>query len=141
MDPVGATASVITLIDLAIKTVTVVNNLARSYHQAPAELLDLKYQLMGLNSQLALLQHVQRAVVSGDLMLDSADLKNLELFFEDTLRLLSSIRDYFEQQLLKSGKGRRLKWALHESSRVKRWESDLRHHTSALVTILLLLNM
>lgn len=109
MDPVGATASVITLVDLAIKAVTVVNNLARSYHQAPAELLDLKYQLMGLNSQLALLHDAQRAVVSGDLVLGGADLKNLELFLRHTLPLLSSIRDYFEQQLLESGKGRRLK--------------------------------
>jgi hypothetical protein len=141
MDPVGATASVITLTDLVIKTVKVVKSLTRRYYHASAEFLDLKHQLDGLNSQLVLLRHVQNAVGVDALMLGDADLKNLQLFLQDTLPLLSSIRDYFEQQTLKTGRGSRLKWALHDSSKVKGWESALRHRASGLVNILLLLNV
>jgi hypothetical protein len=140
MDPIGATASVITLIDLAIKTVKVVNGLTRSYRNAAAELIDLNHQLEGLNSQLILLRHVQKAVGVDALMLGEADLEKLELFLQDTLSLLSPIRDYFEQQMLKTGKVRRFKWALHDSPKVKGWESALKHHASGLVNILLLLN-
>jgi hypothetical protein len=135
MDPVGATASVITLVNLAIKTVKVINRLSRLYHDAPAEILDLKHQLDGLNGQLVLLRHVQEAVGVNALMLANTDLKNLDLFLQNTLPLLSSIRDYFEQQTLKTGKGSRLKWVLHDSSKVKGWESALRRHASGLVNI------
>jgi hypothetical protein len=141
MDPVGATASVITLVDLALKTLKAVNSLTQSYCNAPVELAELKHQLNGLNSQLVLLRLVQKAVGVDALMLGDIDLDSLECYLRDSVLLLSSIRDRFLQQPLKTSTGRRIKWALHESSKVKRWEVALRQHANGLTNILLLLNV
>lgn len=141
MDPVGATASVITLVDLALKTLKTVNSLAQSYYNAAVELAELKHQLNGLNSQLVLLRLVQEAVGDDALELGHVELNNLEQYLQDTVHLLSSIRDCFLQQPLNAGTGRRIRWALHDSGKVKKWESAVRRHANGLTNILLLLNV
>ena len=58
MDPIGAAASLITLIDATAKTFKVIHSLIQSYRNVPPKLLDLKYQLDGLHAQLSLLRHI-----------------------------------------------------------------------------------
>ena len=141
MDPIGTTASLITLIDLAVKTFKVVNRIVQSYRNALAELIDLKHQVDGLNSQLLLLRQVQQAVSTDPLLLNNTKVNQLEHFFLTTISLFSEIHDFFEKQSLRTSKGGRIKWALHYASKVKAWKLNLRHHSSGLGTILLLLNV
>ena len=58
MDLIGTTASLVTLIDIVVRSVKLINNLVRNYYSALAELIRLQHQVDGLKSQLALLRSV-----------------------------------------------------------------------------------
>ena len=141
MEPIGATASIITLIDVAVKTFKAINKITRSYQNAPAELIRLTHQLDCLKIQLVLLQDLQRRVGIDVLLLGNAELNDLERFLHETIVLFSSIRDTLEQQSLKTGKVSRVKWALYDSSKVRRWEQEIHRHSGALSNVILLLNV
>lgn len=141
MDPLGATASVITLFDVAIKTYNVVHRITRRYKIVPAELSDLAYQLQTVKSQIGLLQHLQKAIKDNGLRLDEVELATLSNFIKATISIFSSIHDHFEHQAIPTGPTATLKWVLRDSSKIKAWESDLRRHSTGIANVLLLMNM
>jgi len=145
MDPVSASASLITLIDLAFKTFKLIKRLAHNYHDAPAEMKDLLYRLDGLNISMILLRHVQVAVSNNQsaLNLDSDDFETLRQSLTATSVIFSEIQSFLETNeinALKEGRGARLKWVLRDGSKVRAWEIRLRRHANDLQNTLLLLN-
>lgn len=144
MEPLGATASVVSLLEISLKTVKLVNGFIRRYREAPAEILHLKHQVEGLKAQLVLLHHVQDAVTDEDAGLVGAEAKqSLERFIEDTFPLLQSISIHFEHHSSKNGNKKRvrLKWSFQDSSRIKTWDLTLQRHSARMSDILLLLNL
>ena len=113
----------------------------RRYRNASAELLDLKHKLDGPYSQILLLRQVQLGVADDNLFLNELEAQYLKQFLQDTILLFSEIRDLYEQQSTRPGKVARVKWALHDASKVKKWEAVLRRQSSALANIMLLLNV
>jgi len=94
MDSIGTTASLVTLIDVAMRSVKLINNLVRNYHSAPAELIRLQHQVDGLKSQLALLRCVQQAVGGDNFRFDDVECtKTFERFIQDIIPLFQSMCD------------------------------------------------
>jgi hypothetical protein len=141
MDPIGGAASVITLLDLAIKTVKVVKNVTQSYVDAPSELFALQHEVDGLQIQLSLLGYVQESVRLDTLELCKVETETIARFIEQTLPLLSAICCQLETKILATGRTRRIKWALHDAAKVKEWEFSLQRRSSSLSNIILLLNL
>jgi len=144
MDPIGTTASLLTLVELAVKTVKLVNHATHSYRYAPTELTRLKDQLDGFKSQLSLLRLLKDALLVDDLRLGEPQVTNtLAQFINHAIQGLHSIHDHFERQIVSTRiniKGR-LKLALQDASKFKNWETEVRKHSSDLSNILLLLNL
>lgn len=141
MDPTGGPASILTLVDTTITAIRVIDGLIRTYRNTPADLVALKHQINGLGSQLILLKHVQTALSADNLCMPGSDREHLEQFLQHTSWLFESIRDFLRSRLPKTTKGGRLKWALHDSQKVKGWELDLQRHASNLANIMILLNL
>jgi len=141
MDPLGATASIITLVEIVLKTCKAINGLARSYRNVPVELAHLKYQLEGLKVQIILLHHVHQAASANELELDPTELSTLEAFLENVSPLFLDIQQHLESQSLSIGKRARIKWVLHDNSKVKEWGHALQRHTAILTNVLVLLNV
>jgi hypothetical protein len=102
MDPIGAAASLITLIALAVKTCKVVNKLARTYREVSAELGSLKCQML-------LREYVHEAVTLNELSLSEAELTTLDIFLRETTPIFTSIENHFGHLLKRTREGKRLK--------------------------------
>jgi hypothetical protein len=138
MDPIGGAASLITLIDTAVK----VFNLVQRYQDAPREIKDLCLQLDGLKTNLLLLRHVQSSVSFSRhaLALDSTDFNQLKQFFEVTTIIIDDICDCLGKYSNKTGRSAHIKWAIRDSSKVKGWQLKLRRQENTLQLSLNLLN-
>jgi hypothetical protein len=141
MDPVGATASILTLVEASLATFRVIDSLIRSYRSAPAELLSLKHELDGLSSQLILLKQIKIFVSSTTLRIAEEEFSHLERFLKQIAQFYIGIRDFFTQQTLQDGKGGRVKWALRTSREVARWKQDVQRHSFDLAQIMVLVNV
>jgi hypothetical protein len=141
MDPIGATASIVALVELAVETVKVVKRITQTYQKAPKEILEFKRQLDGLKVQLILLRNVQISVSAGELRLDGTELSTIDDFLLSSTLLMSSIRHHFESQSLEITKSRRIKWALSDAAKIKEWEKGLERHSGILNGILALLDL
>ncbi|CZR69210.1 uncharacterized protein PAC_19110 [Phialocephala subalpina] len=141
MDPIGATASLITLIDLGVKIFKVIHGLLQTYQHAAAELLNLKYKVDGLNSQLVLLLQVQQAL-AGDFACQSlVEREHLREYLDTTSQLMTDICGNLEDLVSKPRKSAKISWALRDASKVKAWQSQLEKLSSSLANILLLLSL
>ncbi|KAH7306146.1 ankyrin repeat-containing domain protein [Rhexocercosporidium sp. MPI-PUGE-AT-0058] len=144
MDPLGATASVLTLLDVAIKTTKLINRLVKEYQNTHAELTRLKHKVEGLKSQIVLLRLLEETVGSDVFELGGSDVTTtLDGVIRESMSVLSEICSHFEDQCLVSalGKRKRLKWALLDSSRIRQWDGTLHQQSGELGNILLLLNL
>ena len=144
MDPVGTTASLVTLLSVTLKAAKLIDDLLRNYRDAPVELVRLRHKTNGIKSQLALLQYAQQAVRCNIFDLADTDIVNtLEGFIRDTIPVFSAICNHFEEQSLtdRQGKTGRLKWAIHDASRIKAWDVSLQRQSADLAIVLLLLNL
>jgi hypothetical protein len=141
MDPVGATASILTLVEASLATFRVLDSLIRSYRNAPAELLSLKHELDGLSGQLILLKQIENFVSSKTLRIAEEEFSHLERFLKQIAQFYNVIRHFFTQQTLQDGKGGRVKWALSTSRKVARWKQEVQRHSFDLAQIMVLLNV
>lgn len=141
MDPLGATASVFTLVDASVSTLRAIDRLLRRYQNVPEEIIELKHRLNGLNSQLVLIKHVQAVLSTPEVLLIGSGLVYLEQFLQHTSMLFQAIRHYLEEHIPKTGTCARLKWALQDAQRVREWEHKLRSHAGDLSNIMILLNL
>jgi len=141
MDPIGAAASILTLVETSIATFKIIDRLICSYRHAPAELLSLKHELYGLFSQLILLKQIETYVSYTTLQVAEEEFSHLARFLRSTTQFYISIRDFFTQQTLRDGKSGRVKWALSTSRKVAKWKQDVQHHSLDLAQIMVLLNV
>jgi hypothetical protein len=141
MDPIGATASIVALVELSLETFKIVKKITQHYRKAPKEILDFKRQIDGLRVQLILLRNVHISVSADELRLDSVELSIIDDFLLSSTSLISSIRDHFESQSLEVTKSRRLKWALSDAAKIKEWVNALERHSGILSSILALLDL
>ena len=144
MDPLGASASLVTLIDLVVKTIKAVNRTIQSYREAPLELTQLKLQIEGLKSQVVLFRYLQEAVACDELQLKNIEVSlTLDHFLRQSVFLLSSVCDHFEKcSLARRDTPRgRLTWALRDTSKIKVWENSVRKQSTELTNLLLLINL
>jgi len=142
MDPIGGATSLITLIDVVVKTFRLIKSLTLSYQNAPEEIQSLRHRIDGLTSNLLLLRHVQ-ITVSADrnaLDFDSAEFDPLKRSLSVTSAIFAEILSFLEKNTLREGRSRRIKWALRDASKVKAWEARVQRHGELLQTTLLLLN-
>ncbi|KAL5327270.1 hypothetical protein ACEPPN_004964 [Leptodophora sp. 'Broadleaf-Isolate-01'] len=134
MDPVGATASLITLLGVALQATKLINRAIGHYRDAPNELVRLKHKVDGVKSQLVLLHYLQEAIECDIFKLENAEVTRLvDRFIKDTLPLFSAI--------YRDGKKGRLRWALHDAANIKQWDMSFQRHSADLGSILLLLNL
>jgi hypothetical protein len=142
MDPIGASASLLSLIDVALKTFKHIKDLVKGYQNAPVEIKDLEHRLDGLESHLRLLRYVQVAVSNdeGALYLDSTDFEVLKRSLMATSVIFLEICTSLTRIIRRDGRTARLKWALYDAKRVKLWEDRLQRHGDILQRTLLLLN-
>lgn len=144
MDPVGSTASVLTLLDVAIKTTKLVNRLIKQYQDVLTELSRLRHKVEGLNSQIVLLRLLEDAVGSDAFELGGGDVAaTLEGIIRKSTTVLSEICSHIEEQCLVDviSKRKRLKWAIFDASKIRHWDVALHQQSSELDNILLLLNL
>jgi hypothetical protein len=141
MDPIGITASIITLIEASVATVRIIDSLIQSYRNAPAELVRLKHELDGLNSQLFLLRHIQDSLSQDALCFIGEEVAHLNQFLSSVVELYIQIRDGLLHETLESGSSGRLKWAMTTSRRVTKWKREIQHHSSDLGHVMILLNV
>ncbi|KAL5317849.1 hypothetical protein ACEPPN_014949 [Leptodophora sp. 'Broadleaf-Isolate-01'] len=144
MDPLGATASVLTLLEVVVKTTKLINRLVKQYQDVPAELTRLEHQVEGLKSQIVLLRLLEESVGSDVFELGGCDVTTtLNGFIRESMSVLTEICSGFEEQCLINGmgKGKRLKWALLDASRIRRWDDNLHRQSADLGNIVLLLNL
>jgi hypothetical protein len=141
MDPIGATASIVALVELAVETFKVVKRITQTYQKAPKEILEFKRQLDGLKVQLILFRNVQISISADELRLDGPELSTIDDFLLSSTLLISSIRGHFESQSLEITKSRRIKWALFDAAKIKEWVNTLERHSIILSNILALLDV
>jgi hypothetical protein len=141
MDPIGATASIITLLDVALGTFDIACKLIRKCRNASSEILRLRLQLNALKSQLVLLRKLHLNISTTPASLGERELDTIQPFLQDSIALLSSIQEHFEHQSLETVKARRLKWVLHDAPKVLEWETSLIRHSTILTNILALLEL
>ena len=79
MDPIGATASIVALVELSLEAFKVVKNITQHQRKAPKEILDFKRQINGLRVQLILLR-TSTFVSADELRLDGAELSIIDTF-------------------------------------------------------------
>ena len=96
MDPVGATASIVTLADVALRAGKLINGFAQHYREAPNEVVQLKHKIDGVKSQLGLLKLVHHAVEFDRLELDSVTKSNVGEF---TQGIIPIFEDIFKQKI------------------------------------------
>jgi hypothetical protein len=142
MELIGTSASLIALIDTALKTFKCIKSLVDGYKNAPAEIRDLGHRLDGLDSNLRLLRYVQVTVVKDEnaLRFDSTDFDVLQRSLMVTSVIFLEIRTFLTSITRKDGRTARLKWAIHDAKKVKSWEDRLQLHGDILQRTLLLLN-
>lgn len=140
MEPVGGAASIITLISIAIKSYSLVDGIIQKYRKAPAEFKDLLHQLDGVHTQLILLHHLQTDIAQNNMCFVGIEMEHVKRFLENTTIIFSELYCMLEKQALGAGKCSRVKWAIQDSAKVKRWKTELRNHSGNLANILLLLN-
>jgi hypothetical protein len=141
MDPIGATASIVALVELSLEAFKVVKKITQHYRKAPKEILDFKRQINGLRVQLVLLRNVHISVSADELRLDGAELSIIDDFLLSSTSLISSIRDHFESQSLEVTRSRRLKWALSDAAKIKEWVNALERHSGILSSMRALLDL
>ncbi|KAK0109536.1 Ankyrin repeat domain-containing protein 60 [Cadophora gregata] len=144
MDPVGAAASVLTLLDAAIKTTKLINRFVHQYRDVPAEITRLKHKVSVLRSQLVLLRAVEDALGRNSFELDDVEASiTLEAFVQRLIIIFSEICGHLEDHCLTdvSGKRSKLKWALLDASKIEKWECEIQQHSAELGNILMLLNL
>ncbi|KAG4440094.1 hypothetical protein IFR05_004437 [Cadophora sp. M221] len=144
MDPLGATASVLTLLDVVVKTTKLINRLVKQYQNVPAELIRLKHKVDGLKSQIVLLRLLEESLAADVFELNGYEITTtLDEFIRESLSVLTEICSDIEEQCLVDGIGkrRRLKWALLDSSRIRQWDDALHQQSAELGNIVLLLNL
>jgi hypothetical protein len=142
MEPIGASASLLSLIDVALKTFKHIKGLVKGYQNASVEIKDLGHRLDGLDSNLRLLRYVQVTVSNdeGALHLDSTDFEVLKRSLMATSVIFLEISTFLTRIMRRDGRTARLKWALYDTKRVKSWEDRLQLHGDILQRTLLLLN-
>jgi hypothetical protein len=142
MDLVGAATPLATHIDVVVKTFNLIKSLTQSYHNAPAEIEDLRHRLEALSSNLLLLRRVQTSVSGNStvLDLDTTEFDSLKSSLSATRIIFTEILSFLEQKTSKSGRSTNAKWALRDSKRVKAWELRLQRHSEPLQMTLILLN-
>ena len=89
MEALGAASSLITPVDLGIKTVKIIRNVTKLYIDAPSKLLALQHDVEGLQIQLFLLRYIQESVQADTLKLEKSEIDTIERFIEQTFPLLS----------------------------------------------------
>ena len=138
----GTTTSLTTQIDVVVKTFKLIKSLMQGYHNAPAEIEDLRLRLEALSSNLLLLQRVQASVsgTSNALDLDSTEFDNLKNSLDTTRIIFADILSFLEQKTSKNGRSARVKWALRDAKKVQAWEARLQRHSEPLQMTLALLN-
>jgi hypothetical protein len=141
MDPIGATASIITLLDVALDTFNIASKVIRKYRKAPTEILSLKIQLNALKTQLMFLRNLYLHVSTAPVNPRELEIDTVQPFLLDSIALFSSIKEHFEQQNLEPGKARRLRWVLYDAPKVLEWETSLVRHSTILTNILALLEL
>lgn len=142
MDYVGGTTPLATHIDVVFKTFKLIKSLTQNYHNAPAEIEDLRHRLEALSSNLLLLRRVQTSV-SGNpnaLDLDSTEFDSLKSSLSATRIIFAEILSFLEQKTSKNDRSAYVQWALRDAKRVKAWELRLQRHSEPLQTTLILLN-
>ncbi|KAH8651856.1 ankyrin repeat-containing domain protein [Tricladium varicosporioides] len=142
MDPIGASASLLTLIDAALKTFKHIKSLVNGYQNALVEIKDLGHRLDGLDSNLRLLRYVQVAVSNdeGGLRLDTTDFEVLQRSLMATSVTFLEISTFLTRITRRNGRTVRLRWTLYDAKKVKSWEDRLQLHGDILQRTLLLLN-
>ncbi|KAH7351315.1 ankyrin repeat-containing domain protein [Rhexocercosporidium sp. MPI-PUGE-AT-0058] len=138
MDPLSGVASLLTVIDAAVKAF----GIAQSYLEAPCEINVLRLQLDALKTNLLLLRHVQSSVSFSRhaLALESAEFDQLKHFFDATTIIIKDIRDCLGKYSTNTGRSARIKWAIRDSSKVQGWQLKLRRQENTLQLTLNLLN-
>ncbi|KAL2068639.1 hypothetical protein VTL71DRAFT_14976 [Oculimacula yallundae] len=144
MDVLGATASVLTLVDVAIKTTKLIGKLIKQYHNLPADIFALTQKVEVLNGQILLLRLLGDSIGSGVFELGGDDLTAaLQGCIGKSTSVLSEICAHFDEQSLVDGDGkrRRLKWAFIDASKIRHWDITLQQQSAELSGILILLNL
>ncbi|RDL32359.1 uncharacterized protein BP5553_08815 [Venustampulla echinocandica] len=142
MEPIGTSASLLTLIDVALRTFKHIKSLVNGYQNAPAEVKDLGHRLDGLDSNLRLLRYVQVTLSNdeGALHLDRTAFEVLQRSLMATSVVFLEIRTFLTRITRRDGRTARLKWALYDAKKVKAWEDRLQLHGDILQRTLLLLH-
>ena len=144
MDPIGGAASILTLLDAAIKTTKLINHLIHQYRDVPVELCRLKHKVAGLKAQLVLLRALEEALGRDAYELGVLDTAiSLEEVIKSSWTALSELCGHLEDHCLADVAGRRgkMKWAVLDASKIKTWELALQEHSAELGNILMLLNL
>lgn len=125
MEPIGAIASAITLVDAISKTSNAVKKLTRRFKNAPQELESLETMLNLMRVCLQQMQHVNHDFGSGV----SA---HIDTALRSANSIVASLDRACERQHLRSNTGSRLSWALVDESRMQGQMAQLREVQSTL---------
>jgi len=140
MEPVGATASIVTLLALSKEIAGRGQNLIRRYREYPKALGEVRDRVLQLEVQLSLLSNVQKnisevKVLSSEMGAKLSDtLSNTKVTFE-------SIRNFLVQHSDEGGTRARLRWVRKDEAEVERSVEKLAQHGDSLNVLLSILQM
>jgi hypothetical protein len=140
MEPIGAAASLITLISLSKEIATKSRNVIRRYRNSSQALSLVRQHMLQLETQLFLLRDVQDFFAHTKIHGEKETLA-LRDTLAQTHSTFLSVREFLSQHTEKTGSRARLQWAIRDEARVRQWVDDLQQLTHSLNSIILMLNM
>jgi hypothetical protein len=141
MDPlsaIGAAASLVNLIDAGVGILDEIKAIVQRYRHAPEELLGIRSELDVLNTHLNFLRNLQLETCKDQLGLQQKEAGTLGRFLSNTTCLLETIKVDLEKLLENQnpmGKSSRLKWAIRDAAKAKKWQTKLQQQSTELARI------
>lgn len=140
MEPIGATASIVTLLALTKEIAGRGETLIRRYRGYSKALGEVRDRVVQLEVQLSLLNNVQKNV--SELNLFSDDVRaRLSDTLSNTHATFESIRTFLARHSEEGGTKARLKWAGKYEAEVERWIEKLAQHGHSLNIVLNILQV
>ncbi|KAH7397609.1 ankyrin repeat-containing domain protein [Cadophora sp. MPI-SDFR-AT-0126] len=136
MEPIGAAASLITLLAVSKNIADRGLVLIRRYRGYSAAKAVVRDRLLQLEVQLSLLSDVQKTISDSNILSDDARKKQLLETITNTRVTFESIRDFLAQHSEQGGTRARLRWARKDEADVQDWIEKLAQHRQSLSSLL-----
>lgn len=140
MDPIGAAASLVTLIALAKEITVCSRDFVRRYRGTPEGFSRVREHVLQLEVQLRLLDSLQQHF-SREGFMGQHEYEEVQQVLSKTYTTFSSLKDFLAQFKDGHSMRTRVRWALRDEARTQIWVQQLQQHQNGLTSVLTMLHM